>query len=419
MAPKRKASQLRVQFTNAATATNSKVSSPTLPFFLTASGISGIIDTATLGTAFDSINIKLDGNISVQIPQRQRLNRCSTDNETPYRRLTKQTIALAQSIDIGSATSNTSFPFHLDITNGNISHDRSRASSSAIPPTYCHRKIASSATSTQAGTTEAKSSYTFSIYAVLNNAAVASIAIPVRIYDNLQVQPPAYQVPTGLDYASHQTTTFRRNFIAKAGNFSATVLAEPAPLVFAVDNGFATTSVPLQMTAGTKIALSRLDASITWRLRTSSFASISPMSTCPTMQQARNAPSSIISTSSLGLKHMAKMQLTNQAQVSGAYTSRQDLAIALPKSAFLIPTTHTEHISRRYSVQVEICVRDKGVGKASVCVEIPLQIGYQDTSRAQAPRYQEQEGTADLFKFEMHACRPADGSMSLPPVYTR
>lgn len=419
MAPKRKASQLSVQFTNAATATNDKVSSPTLPFFLTATGISGIIDTATLGTAFDGLHIKLDGNISVQIPQRHRLNQCSTDNAAPYRRLTKRTIALAQSLDIGSATGTTSFPFHLDIRNGNPGHDRSGASSSAIPPTYCHRKIASSATSTQAETTEAKSSYTFSIYAVLNNAAVASIAIPVRIYDNLQVQPPAYQAPAGLDYASHQSTTFRRNFIAKTGSFAATVLAEPAPLVFAVDIGFATTSVPLQMTAESKIALSKLDASITWRLRTSSFASISPMSTCPTMQQARNAPSSIISTSSLGLKHEAKMQLTNQAQVSGAYASRQDLAIALPKSAFLIPTTHTEHISRRYSVQVEICVHGEGVGKASVSVETPLQIGYQDPSGAQAPRYQEQEGTADLFKFEMHACRPADGSISLPPVYSR
>lgn len=113
------------------------------------------------------------------------------------------------------------------------------------------------------------------------------------------------------------------------------------------------------------------------------------------------------------------MQLKNGTGVSGAYSSRQDLVIALPKAAFLIPTTHTEHISRRYSVQMEICVRGKDVGKANVCVEIPLQIGYEDSSMTQVPTYQEHEETADLFKFETDACRPAQGNMSPPPVYTR
>jgi hypothetical protein len=418
MAPKQKTPELSVQFTNTATASDSKMSTATLPFFLTATGISGNIDTSSLGKRFDSLKIKLDGHIVVQIPKRLRSD---TYNATSYRRLSKRVVALVQSVDIGSASGSTSFPFHFDITNGGNSHDRSRAYSPFIPPTFYHRKIASSATSNQGGTTEATSTYTLSVYAVLDGAAVASIVLPVRIYDNSHAQPPAYQVPTAPDYASHQSTTFRRTLITRSDRFSATAPSEPAPLVFAATQDFATTTVPLQLMAETKVALSELDASITWRLRTSTFASIVPMRSCPTIRQARNAPSSIITTSSLGLKHEAKLQAKNGTEVSGEYLSHQDLAIALPKSAFLIPTTHTDHLSRRYSVQVEICVRGKDVGKAYVCVDIPLQIGYEDMSMGEAPMYEEHEEISDMFKSEMPACRPQalEGNMSLPPVYTR
>lgn len=419
MAPKQKTPELSVQFTNTTTASGGKASSGTLASFLTASGISGIVDTSSLGIAFDNLKIKLDGSISVQIPNRDRSTLSGTYNATPYRRLSKRTIALVHSVDVGSVSATTSFPFHLNRMNGDVGHNRSGASSSVLPPSYWHRRFASSATSTQAETTEVKSTYTLSVYALLGNTAMASIAFPVSIYDNSHARPPLYQVPTAPDYASHQTAAFRRNLIPRSDKFSASAPVEPAPLVFTAEHDFATTIVPLQLTAETNVVLSELNASITWRLRTSTFASIIPMRSSPTIREARNAPSSIVSTYSLGLKHEAKMQLKNGTGVSGAYSSRQDLVIALPKAAFLIPTTHTEHISRRYSVQMEICVRGKDVGKANVCVEIPLQIGYEDSSMTQVPTYQEHEETADLFKFETDACRPAQGNMSPPPVYTR
>ena len=95
--------------------------------------------------------------------------------------------------------------------------------------------------------------------------------------------------------------------------------------------------------------------------------------------------------SSLGMKHELKMKLSDRQNINARCSLLQNLTIALPKSALLIPTIHTEHLSRRYSVQVEITVRGKDVGKATVCVEVPMQIGYEDRNKDEAPRYQEQE----------------------------
>lgn len=418
MAPKRNTPRLSVHFPNTSTTTSINKAATTLPLFLTASGVSGTVDTTLLDTAFDSLNIKLDGTISIRVPQKPRPIQYGVDDATPYRRLNKRTIALAQILAVGSATGKTSFPFRLDIVNGDNPHDRLRGSPRVVPPTLYHKKVASSPMSTQAETTEVTVSYTLSISAMINNTTVDTISLPVRIYDNSHVQPPAYQGPAIVDYAGHHTTTFRRNLIAKTGTFSAKRLAEPAPMIFGPDDEFATTTVPLQLTAETKAALSELDASITWRLRSSTIASIAPMTRCPTMQQARNAPSSMTSTSSLGLKHNVKMQLKHWTQANGAYSSQQDLIIALPKSALLIPTTHTEHISRRYSVHISICARGDDVGKATACIEIPLQIGYKDNSEAQAPMYYEFEARTFVFKPQEQASQAAGRSISPPPVYT-
>ena len=108
------------------------------------------------------------------------------------------------------------------------------------------------------------------------------------------------------------------------------------------------------------------------------------------------------------------MHLNNFSLVNGTSMLRQDLAIALPKSALLIPTTHTEYISRRYSVQVEINVREKYLGKASVCVEIPVQIGYQDEEDVQAPKYREHEGVP---KIQEQVVPAVQRGISPPPVY--
>ena len=258
------------------------------------------------------------------------------------------------------------------------------------------------------------SSYTLSVYAVQRNAVIDVISVPIRIYDNFQVQPPAYQSTLSLDYPRQESNFFRRNLLSKTGKFSAAALAEPTPMVFTQENNFATTSIPLQIKTDTQTPVSSLDASLTWRLRTSTIASILPMPICPSMQQARNAPCSMTSTSSLGLKHKIEMHLNNFSLVNGTSMLRQDLAIALPKSALLIPTTHTEYISRRYSVQVEINVREKYLGKASVCVEIPVQIGYQDEEDVQAPKYREHEGVP---KIQEQVVPAVQRGISPPPVY--
>lgn len=70
-------------------------------------------------------------------------------------------------------------------------------------------------------------------------------------------------------------------------------------------------------------------------------------------------------------------------------------------------------------MQVEISVRGKEVGKTSVRVEAPLQIGYQDTSDMEAPIYQEQDKTEAIVQSEewLHGGELVSTVVSLPPAY--
>lgn len=416
-------SKLEVHYTNTSTPRNSNTCPNNLPFFLTSSGISGAVNAGVSGTHIKSLRICLEGTLSIRIPQGGRTSYSGGNGGAPYRKLNKRTFILVQNVptrhySVCEEHADTPLPFHLDLTDLHGSHRPSESCLKALPPTLYYRKITSSPTSTQAETTEAISSYTLSISAMNGHMVLDTISQPVRIYDNSSLQPPAYQVNTSSNYQSHQTGTLRRNLIANAGTFIAGVTSEPSPLVFDSRNDFATTIIPIEMAAATSNTLSELNAFITWRLRTSTIASLMPLKSGPTTQQTRNT-SNTISTSTLGLTHDIKMKLRDWSYVDGTYTSSQNLAIALPKSALLVPTTHTAHISRRYSVQVEISVRGKEVGKTSVRVEAPLQIGYQDTSDMEAPIYQEQDKTEAIVQSEewLHGGELVSTVVSLPPAY--
>lgn len=417
MARKQKPSGLKVHFANTSNPSRTGQSLTTLPFFLTASGIYGLVDTSSLCTTIDSITVKLDGYVSVSIPQRQQSPRGGVGHASVYRHVGRSTITLAHTFDIASAPGISSFPFHFDLTRGQNSHEHPRRFSNVLPPTISFRRVGVWVNSTQAEVTEATSSYTVCVSALINKTVIETIKVPVRIYENSHLQPPAYQGPMIMEFPSQRSTNLRRNLFAKTGIFSAKIPSEPSPLIFTPANDFATTTISLLLAAESENAFSELDASITWRLRTSTIVSHTPMRTCPTAQQARNALSSMTESSSLGLHHRLKMQLRNWARVGSAYSLRQDIVIALPQAALIIPTTHSEHISRHYGMNVEISVRGEDTGRATVSVEIPLQIGYQDTNEAKAPRYQEREGRAPIFKLEEQISHSQGSDGSPPPTY--
>jgi hypothetical protein len=417
MVPKYPPSKMKIHFINKANPRNNdEAPANKLPFFLTSSGISGVVDTSNLDKTVDSFMLYLEGTLSIRIPQRQHQSYGGVDTASPYRELKKRTLTLMQNVLVDGESASSLLPFHLDLTNHNVTGSPSASSLKPLPPTLYYKKTTSSPTSTQAETTDIASSYKLLISAMRDGSVLETISHPVRIYDNSSLQPPAYQVRTFCEYLNHQTGTFRRNLVSKTGTFTAAVTSEPAPMVFDLENDFATTSIPLSLTIATPSnTFSELDASITWRLRTSTVASLVPIKPSPTTQQARNALN-MTSASSLGLRHEIKMKLRDWKEADGTYMYHQNIAIALPKSALLLPTTNSEHISRKYSVQVQMSVRGNDVGKANVCVEIPLQIGYEDATEAEAPRYQEEGETGLIFKPEERL----DGGvleMRPPPAY--
>jgi hypothetical protein len=416
MVPKYSPSKMKILFINKATPRNNdEAPANELPIFLTSSGISGVVDTLNLDKTVDSLKIYLEGTLSIRIPLRQRPSYGGVDTAAPYRKLIKRTLTLVQNVPVDGENASGSLPFHLDLTNHNTTGSPSTSSLKPLPPTFYYKKITSSPTSTQAETTDIASSYKLSISAMRDDSVLETISHPLCIYDNSSLQPPAYQMHTFCEYSSQQTGTLRRNLVSKTGSFTAAVPSEPAPIVFDQQNEFATTTIPLSLTTATlSNTFSELDASITWRLRTSTVASLTPMQSYPTTGQACNT-SNMTSTSRLGLRHEIKMKLRDWKQADGTYTSHQNIAIALQKSTFLIPTTHTDHISRQYSVKVQMSICGNDVGKANVCVEIPLQIGYEDAAEVKAPRYQEGE-MGLIFKAEERLDRGGLG-MRPPPAY--
>jgi hypothetical protein len=400
MVPKYCPAKMKIHFINKATpCNNDEAPANEQLIFLTSSGISGVIDTSNLDKSVDSLKIYLEGTLSIQIPLRQRLSYGRVDTVAPYRKLIKRTLTLIQNVPVDRENASGSLPFYLDLTNHNTTGSPSISSSKPLPPTFDYKKITSLPTSTQAERTDITSSYKLSISAIRDDSVLETISHFLRIYNNSSLQPPAYQMHTFCEYPSHQTGTLRRNLVSKTGSFTAAVLCEPAPIVFDQQNKFATTTIPLSLTTATPSnTFSELDASITWRLRTSTVASLTPMESYPTTGQACNT-SNMTSISSLGLRHEIKMKLRDWKQGDGTYTSHQNIAIALQKSTFFIPTTHTDHISRQYSVQVQMSVCGNDVGKANVCIEIPLQIGYEDAAEVKVPSYQEGE-MGLIFKAE-------------------
>ena len=403
MAPKKSPSVMKIHFNNASSNQDTATS---LPFFLTSNGISGSVEISPSRMIADTLRICLQGFLSIQIPQRQPSSQCGPNVMASYRTLNQRTTTLVQNIPVcmsmiartDSPTSST--PFHLNIiTKSGENCNLSGSHSNTLPPTLHHKRTTPSPTSSQAETTEISSSYLLSISAISNNTILETVSQPVRIYDNASEQPPVYQKNTTAEHSTRSSDTFRRNLITKTGTLSAAITTEPRPMVFAPDEDFATTSIPLELTIGIQGVLSELDASITWRLRTTTIASLTPMMVSPTMAKARKL-SNAICTTSFGLKHQVTMRLKDWTEANNAYSSDRNLIIALPKAAFLVPTTHTEHLSRRYSVHVGITVSGKQVGKGSVCVETPLQIGYEDIDKDEAPMYLEHEEETPISKYE-------------------
>ena len=246
---------------------------------------------------------------------------------------------------------------------------------------------------------DAKASYVVEAQVFRNNETIGSVSREIRLFYGSGLQPPTCLSDFPSEYLCEEKDALRKYIFSQVGIFSA-VIAEPGPFLFCDGNDFAMTRLPICFAVQGSNAQGRGDAtdpttrpfsaSITWQLKTLTFMSAESMHFVPTILQARRTPSiSLITT--LGRRHQLKLALSGwskprstasafssskrEGDGNGWATIEEELALSIPTRCMLAPTFATPHLSRRYSLKVQ--VRVAGYGKASVRLEVPAQIVYQ------------------------------------------
>lgn len=240
-------------------------------------------------------------------------------------------------------------------------------------------------------------SYIMQAHLFRNGKTMGTTSKAIRIFDNMEPQPPTCLSDFSSEYTWQQKKRLRKHVFTSVGVFSAAI-AEPDPFLFCTAKDSASTRLPVRFAvrgpsrnencSNASVPPVAFSATVTWRLRTSTFLSTEPLSFVPTVNQVHNTPSMTLITS-LGLEHQLKLALTGwkkmpsssticikeeQGIEDDAWTIEEELALSISTATQLPPTFNTPHLSRRYSLIVQIKVA--GTGKASLQLEVPVQVVY-------------------------------------------
>ena len=250
---------------------------------------------------------------------------------------------------------------------------------------------------------DAMVSYMMQAHVFRNGEMIGSASRDLRLFDAMSPQPPTCLSDFPSEYLCEQRDALRRRILTRrVGVFSAAV-TEPAPFSFYDGQEFVMTRLPISFAVQVPLSnppdrtsdalnpnitiTTPFIANITWQLKTLTFMSAEPMDFVPTVLQAHRTPS-ITAITTLGLRHRLKLALggwkkgTSSSAKKGSsdkasccWTIDEDLALSIPTRCLLAPTFVTPHLSRRYSLTVQVKVA--GFARASVRLEVPVQIVYQ------------------------------------------
>jgi len=288
-----------------------------------------------------------------------------------------------------------------------------------------------------------KVTYTMQAHAIRKGEVIGSISKEIRIFDGTDPQPPICTRDFSSEYLCQQKRALRRIIFTKIGNLSIAI-AEPKPLVFnSSSKGLVSTKLPISFIFERPRTEARTDAgfsveachaSLTWQLRNSTFASLEPMSSVPTVREVAQGqrgrlPSKVLITT-LGLRHRLKLSLRGWQKTPGTFsvknghipseiwTKQDELSLSMPREALPVPTFFTPYVSRRYSLLVQITVT--GIGKARFRLEVPVQIVYENqisaTNRLSCQGSNSSEEGCDLGSMRQVV---EDNSASALPIYVR
>lgn len=262
-----------------------------------------------------------------------------------------------------------------------------------------------------------KVDYILYVHVIHKDQVVGNTTKGIRIFADGHPQPPICLAHFPSEYTCRQSRVLRKRLLTRTASLTAEI-SEPKPFVFHPGQEYATTVLPLLLlldhinaAATTGVPVKSLEISLAWKLKSLTFASVAPMRSTPTMKDVvrreanKNPPLAVVSC--LGRRHELRIppsgfrcnapQSPNgpDSTLHDVWTKFEALPISLPNAALLVPTFFTPHVSRRYSLIVQINV--SGYGKASMQLEVPVQIAYRAHAETAdpAPRYQDVCGMMD------------------------
>lgn len=236
-------------------------------------------------------------------------------------------------------------------------------------------------------------SYTIRVEVFRRNKSIGYTSRGIRIYDDVEVQPPVCIADFPSDYQCQQKKTLKRNFFMTGDSFSA-LAAEPPPFVFCNSENSASTTLPInfevhihdkKIIADDIVSSPRtFDVFVTWRLKSLTFLSMRPLTSMPTMVQSLRQ-SSVNNITVIGQPHRLRWTLVLCKDYSSLHgrpsntiwTEAVNLPLFIYKPVLPAPPLFTPFVSRRYSISMQIRLVGTKLGNANVRLEVPVQIAYQ------------------------------------------
>ncbi|QDS67953.1 hypothetical protein FKW77_008957 [Venturia effusa] len=237
---------------------------------------------------------------------------------------------------------------------------------------------------------EATVRYEVEATAFRGDTIVSKCTHEVRIYDSPDPHPPPVHL-AHFPEEYHCSQEKRLTRFGTSGSHLTVIASEPRPLEIRSHGDPSMAAFALKFIMRDCAKPRKLDVRINSLLKAVTFISANKMDSQPTIKQSKDSPF-LAAIPKFGRSYHRSLHLSHWTRNPASHYDVEWIAHALvwlpiTENAMPAPTFFTPFLSRRYSVSLRLEV--KGEGKATIILNVPLQIVYpMDVGSADAPSYE-------------------------------
>jgi hypothetical protein len=225
--------------------------------------------------------------------------------------------------------------------------------------------------------------YVLKAWVIGNQTTHLLVSERIQIYACVNSLPP----PTCLEdfpgeYLCQQVKSLSRPLFFTECHLSLHV-SEPCPVDFKYPDDTAAAQFPVRALLGygrgkTLSTPPPLNLRVTWTLKTHTFVSVERQHLNPTAQEVLRSPflEKVQNTGKLQSCKMKLLQWNVHSKKKSTWILDTTLWLPIASGMFLAPSVFTPYDTRRYSVAMQLDDSGEKMGKASLHLNVPLQIVY-------------------------------------------